>query len=98
MLTLSPRLSLSSQPATGLSALLPRSGLERSDFVLWPKCEVPRCPLYFRNCMKIRSETDMPNSVNRAVGCAYNAVRLSSASPAERFFLQRAHDGSAVVD
>jgi hypothetical protein len=28
-------LSLSSQSATSLSALAPRSGLERSDFVLW---------------------------------------------------------------
>jgi hypothetical protein len=35
--------------------------------------------------MKIGSETDMPNSVNRAVGGAYNAVRLSSTSLAERF-------------
>jgi hypothetical protein len=34
--------------------------------------------------MKIGCETDMPNSVNRAVGGAYNAVLLSSASPAER--------------
>jgi hypothetical protein len=34
--------------------------------------------------MKIGSETDMPNSVNRAVDGAYNAVRLSSASLAER--------------
>jgi hypothetical protein len=28
-------LSWSSRSATGLSALAPRSGLERSDFVLW---------------------------------------------------------------
>jgi hypothetical protein len=34
--------------------------------------------------MKIGSETDMPNSVNRAVGGAYNAVRLSFALLAER--------------
>jgi Flp pilus assembly protein TadD len=34
--------------------------------------------------MKIGSETDMPNSVNRAEDGAYNAVLLSSASPAER--------------
>jgi len=34
--------------------------------------------------MKIGSETDMPNSVNRAVGGAYDAVRLSSASLVER--------------
>jgi hypothetical protein len=32
-----PPLSLSSQPATGPSAPAPRSGLERSDFVQWPK-------------------------------------------------------------
>jgi hypothetical protein len=25
--------------------LLPRSGLELSDFVLWPNAEVPGCPL-----------------------------------------------------
>jgi hypothetical protein len=32
-----------------LSRLLPpRSGLERSDFVLWHKPEVPECPLYGR--------------------------------------------------
>jgi hypothetical protein len=35
--------------------------------------------------MKIGSETEMPNPVNRAVGGAYNTVRLSSASLAERF-------------
>ncbi len=34
--------------------------------------------------MKIGSETDVPSSVNRAVGDAYNTVLLSSASPAER--------------
>jgi hypothetical protein len=39
--------------------------------------------------MKIGSETDMPNSVNRAVGGAYNAVRLSSASLAERSVCNR---------
>jgi hypothetical protein len=35
--------------------------------------------------MKTGSETDMPSSPDRAVGRAYNAIRLSSASPAERF-------------
>jgi len=39
--------------------------------------------------MKIGSETDMPNSVSRAVGGAYNAVRLSSASLAERSVCDR---------
>jgi hypothetical protein len=34
--------------------------------------------------MNIESETDTPNSVNRAVSGAHNAVRLSSASLAER--------------
>jgi hypothetical protein len=50
----------------------------------WHKCEVLRHPLYFRDRMKIGSAIDMPNSVNRAVGGAYNAIRLSSALPAER--------------
>jgi hypothetical protein len=36
------------------------------------------------SAMKIGSETDMPNSVNREVGGVYNAVQLSSASLAER--------------
>ena len=40
-----------------------------------------RRPLYF--WMRIGSETDMPNSVNRAVSGAYNSLRLSSTSPAE---------------
>ena len=34
--------------------------------------------------MKIENETDIPKSLNQAVGGAHNAVRLSSASPAER--------------
>jgi hypothetical protein len=34
--------------------------------------------------MKIGGETDIPKSVNRAVGGAYDAVRLSSTSLAER--------------
>jgi hypothetical protein len=34
--------------------------------------------------MKIGNETEIRKSVNRAAGSAYNAVRLSSASPAER--------------
>ena len=34
----------SSQLATGLSPLAPRSGLERSDFVLWHLAAVPACP------------------------------------------------------
>ena len=33
-------LSLSSQSATSLSALAPRSGLERSDFVLWHQTDM----------------------------------------------------------
>jgi hypothetical protein len=41
-------LSLSSQSATSLSALAPRSGLERSDFVPWHLSDMPRlyckCP------------------------------------------------------
>ena len=42
-------LSLFSPSATGLSAHAPRSGLERSDFVLWPKAAVPEC-LLSRRC------------------------------------------------
>jgi hypothetical protein len=34
-------LSLSSQSATSLSALAPRSGLERSDFVRWHETDMP---------------------------------------------------------
>jgi hypothetical protein len=34
-------LSLSSQSATSLSALAPRSGLERSDFVRWHEPDQP---------------------------------------------------------
>ena len=33
-------LSLSSQPLPASRLLLPRSGLERSDFVLWPFCDL----------------------------------------------------------
>jgi len=36
------------EPATGLSAPAPRSGLERSDFVLWPDSEVAECVYGFR--------------------------------------------------
>jgi hypothetical protein len=36
----------------------PRSGLSRSDFVLWHKSEVPRCPLYFRSLKISGSDAD----------------------------------------
>jgi hypothetical protein len=36
-------LSLSSPSLPASRLLLPRSGLERSDFVLWPFCEVRAC-------------------------------------------------------
>src|SRR5215469_10012814 len=42
-------LSLSSQRLPAPRLLLPRSGLERSDFVLWPQAAVERC-LLFRRC------------------------------------------------
>jgi hypothetical protein len=36
--------------------------------------------------MKIENETDIPKSLNQAVGGAHNAVRLSSASPPSALF------------
>jgi hypothetical protein len=44
---------------------------------------------HFRYWMKVGSETDIPKSINRAVGGINNAVRLSSASLAERTFCNR---------
>ena len=43
---LSTPLSLSSQLVTASRLLPPRSGLERSDFVLWHVSTVFECPLY----------------------------------------------------
>jgi hypothetical protein len=48
--------------------------------------------------MKVGSETDIPKSANLAVNGTHNAVRLSSASLAERSVLQREPDGSVIVD
>jgi hypothetical protein len=42
-----------------------------------------RRPFYFRYSVKSGSETDIPDYVNDAVGCANNAVRSSSASLAD---------------
>src|ERR1700730_6000078 len=42
-------LCLSSQLATGLSPLAPRSGLERSDFVLWHRSDAARGAERFRS-------------------------------------------------
>ena len=47
-------LSLSSQSATSLSALAPRSGLERSDFVPWHISEVVRLSARVRYCEGLR--------------------------------------------
>ena len=49
VLTLPPQLSLSSQLLPISRLLPPRSGLERSDFVLWPKAAVPE-RLLSRRC------------------------------------------------
>src|SRR6266481_765308 len=51
------RFPLSWLPVSRL--LPPRSGLERSDFVLWHFSEVLRCPLYGRYRGKSGSETDI---------------------------------------
>jgi hypothetical protein len=55
----------------------------------WHKCEVRRRLSYVRCWLKVRRETDIPRSVNRAVDGAINAARLSSASLAEHW-LRRA--------
>jgi hypothetical protein len=49
----------------------------------WHKCEVRRRLSYVRCWLKVRRETDIRRSVNRAVDGAINVARLSSASLAE---------------
>src|SRR4029077_12966530 len=52
-------LCLSSQLATGLSPLAPRSGLERSDFVLWHRAGLSGGTLQVRYPALTRPSTDM---------------------------------------
>ena len=38
-------LSMIANPVTALPVVYPRSGLSRSDLVLWPKADLAECPL-----------------------------------------------------
>src|SRR5215471_5139558 len=68
--------TLNRLPASRL--LLPRSGLERSDFVLWPQAAVGRC-LLFRRCQEMsRHPVNGPTStlVTRMYGPAVRCKRF----------------------
>src|SRR5262245_27603474 len=70
---LSTPLSLSSQPATASRLLPPRSGLERSDFVLWHIRDIARSQIDFRFRWKsgraadITAMTEFDSGFNRAM-------------------------------
>ena len=73
---LSTPLSLSSQPATASRLLPPRSGLERSDFVLWPDAEVSERldDFRFRACLaRLSRRVATRNNLSGYAGSNLNA-------------------------
>jgi hypothetical protein len=45
----------------------PRSGLERSDFVLWHICDMPRCLTRVRNALKTKHRRELHTAVFKEV-------------------------------